>query len=123
MWKIQKYDKGLEIGMNEVALNIMWYEAIRVGSDTLEYQLSRTDMSPVVQGNKYFIPLGFEMNHVLGRPNPVPKLQKSTRPNRSGNASHQTTFEHWQNKEFRIKYRMDKMVRDNALSRCSEWRL
>ena len=35
--KIQKYDKGLKIRLNEVALNIMWYEAISVGSDTPEY--------------------------------------------------------------------------------------
>ena len=121
-WGIQFYNNGLKIGRNEVAINIMWYKSIGISLEDLEYQISGTDTSPIVQSNKYFIPVGFEMNCVLGRSNPVPKIRTSTRPQKEGNTSHQTTAKRWHDTEFGLRWRMDPSVQDSALSCCNKWR-
>ena len=118
---IISYENGLKIGRHEVAMNIMWYETIGIGPDVLEYHISRTDTSPIVQSSKYYIPFGFEMHRILGRSNPVPKIRTSTRP-KNGNTSNHTTAERWHNIEFGLKWSMDKSVQDSAISRSNEWR-
>ena len=101
-----RYKKGVKIGCNEVAVNIMWYDKIGIGSDNLDYCVWRTFTSPIVQSYKYFIPFGFNMHRILGRTNPVPRMRRSTRSNGGGNtydtpqSDNQTSDEAWRNKEF-----------------------
>ena len=99
-----------------MALNVMWYKTIGSGNDVLDYQLSRTDTCPVVQSNKYLIPIEVQMHRLTGRPNPVPKLRMSARQGGEANASYQTSFEEWHDIEFGLKWRMDKELRDTAFS-------
>ena len=110
------YKGGMQVGPREVAMNIIWYEIIGAGVGTLEYQLSRVDTAPVVQNSSTFIPFQFEMHRVIGRVNPVPKVRISTRPGGRDNASYQTTFERWHDREFGIRWKMDEEVRITALA-------
>ena len=113
------YGGDLKIGYKEVALNVLWYENIGTGTDVLDYQLSRTDTSPVIQSNKYLIPVEVTMHRLLGRSNPVPRLRMSVRQGGEANTSYQTSFETWHDKEFGLKWRMDKQLRDKALALCT----
>ena len=118
--KYESYYAGnLKIGFKEVALNVMWYETIGIGEDDLDYQLSRTDTCPVVQSNKYLIPIEVQMHRLIGRINTVPKLRMSARQGGGTNASYQTSFEEWHDIEFGLKWRMDKEFRDTALFLCN----
>ena len=68
--------KGVGIGKGEVAANVMWYEKINVMSDKLEYWVSRSETEPIVQNNKYLLPITkVKMNQVVGQPNRVPMLR------------------------------------------------
>ena len=109
---------NLKIGYKEVALNVIWYKNVGTGADVLYYRLSRTDMSPVVQSNKYLVPVEVHMHRILGRSNPVTKLRMSARQGGEANASYQSSFEAWHDKEFGLKWRMDKELRDKVLSLC-----
>ena len=119
----RKYDSyyggNLKIGYKEVALNVMWYETIGSGEDVLDYQISRTDTCPVVQSNKYLIPIEVRMHRLIGRPNPVPMLRMSARQGGEANVSYQSSFEQWHDIEFGLKWRMDKELRDSAFSLCT----
>ncbi len=64
--RIQSYPSGAKIGRNEVAMNIIWYEKMDISLDALDYQVSRSFTSPIVQNNKYFIPITVNMHRVLG---------------------------------------------------------
>jgi hypothetical protein len=110
------YNGGMRVGPREAAMNIIWYESIGAGVGALEYHLSRVDTTPVIQNSRTFIPLHFEMHQVIGRVNPVPKLRISTRPSGQDNASYQTTFERWHDREFGMRWKMDEEVRITALA-------
>ena len=115
-------NKQLKIYKQEVATCVMWYEAIGISSDALEYQISREHTTPVVTSDYSFIPISFDMHRILRQSHPVSKIRVSTRPGTGGNTSHQTTADCWLSKEFCLRWKMDKALRDNALSCCSEWK-
>ena len=52
-------NKTVKIGRNEVALNIMWYEAIGVGSESIEYQSERLHITSLdtmqLENSRYVI--------------------------------------------------------------------
>ena len=120
--RIQSYPSGAKIGRNEVAMNIMWYEKMDISLDALDYQVSRSFTSPIVQNNKYFIPITVNMHRVLGGSNPVPKLRTSARSNMSISANTEARNNAWHDKEFGLRWKMDNIVRESALSRCNMWR-
>ena len=62
-----------------MSLYLMWYEQINVMADTLEYLVSRTETEPIVQNNRYLIPIDVTLHQMLGQSNVVPKLQTSTK--------------------------------------------
>ena len=117
--RMHSYAGGLKVGPKEVALHIMWYEVIGADGESLEYQLSRSDTSPIVQSNKYLIPIKFKMHRIIGRCNQVPKLRTTEREGRKNSVSYQTRFDKWHNREFMARWKMDEVVWRDALSLCS----
>ena len=84
------YENGVDIGANEVAIFVQWYEKIYLNSNELDYRVSRTIITPQVQSNYYLVHAGFAMNEKNGGMNPVQRLRLA-RHNRHN----------WHNKEFR----------------------
>ena len=120
------YDNGVEIGVNEVAIFVQWYEKIDINSDALEYHVSRTITKPAVQSNEYMVFSGFEMHRVVGGSNPVPK-RRNTNTARRGQYDRirediHKTFNEWHDKEFGLIWKMNNDVRRKALARCGMWR-
>ena len=76
---------GVQVGWGKVALYGMWDEKINVMPDRIEYLVSMSEVEPMVQNNRYLIPIEVSMHQMLGQPNPVPRLQTSSRegPTRS----------------------------------------
>ena len=108
--RAKTYDNGVEIGSNEVGIFVQWYEKMDMNAIELNYRVSRTIDMPQVQSNYYLVRAGFEMHEMHemnGRINPVPRLRTAAR-NRAN----------WHNKEMRFKWKMDKRVRQEALSKC-----
>ena len=70
------------MGRHEVAMDIMWYESIGISADALEYHISRTDTSPIVQSSKYYILVGFEMHRIFGTGFDLPKIRCISKPTR-----------------------------------------
>ena len=99
------YDNGVEIGINEVAICVQWYEKIDVNSRELTYRVSRTINKPQVQSNYYLVNSGFVMHEMNGRVNQVPRL-RSVVNNRND----------WHRKECRFNWTMDNQVRQDALT-------
>ena len=96
---------------------VIWYENINVMVNDHEYWVSRTETIPIVQNNKYLIPLGFEMHQMLGEKNSVPKLRTSTRSDLSRSFLNNTKrIEDWQDKEYGIIWKMDDELRRTALA-------
>ena len=60
------YSNGVKVGKGEVALFVMWYENIDIMSEKLESWVSRTEAKPIVQSNKYLIPLDVRMHQMRG---------------------------------------------------------
>jgi len=65
----------------------MWYEKINVMSDSLEYWVSRSESKPIVQNNRYLIPIEVKMYQMMGETNVVPKLRTWTRGDADRSAS------------------------------------
>ena len=57
----------------------MWYEQINIMSDSLEYWVSRSETKPIVQNNRYLVPMEVNMHQMQRENNVVPKLRTSTR--------------------------------------------
>ena len=117
--RIKPYDGGLKVSPNEVALCIMWYEVIGADGESLEYQLSRSDTRPIVQSNKYLVPIKFEMHRTIGRCHQVPKLRTTERKGRKESVSYQKRFEKWHDREFMARWKMDEVVWRDALALCT----
>ena len=101
--RMVSYSNGVKVGKGEVALFVMWYEKIDVLSDKLEYWVSRTETKPIVQSNKYLIPLDVQMYKMRGDNNIVPKLRTSSRTETArSNANNSRRIEDWHDKEFGI---------------------
>ena len=103
----QTYDNGVEIGMNEVAIFVQWYEKIDLNAQKLSYRVSRTITKPQVQSNFYLLCVDFNMHEMNGRINLVPRLRAAAQ-NRN----------HWHVQETRLKWQMDDSVRQAALYKC-----
>ena len=101
------FDNGVEIGANEVAILVQWYEKIDLNASVLKYRVSKTINIPQVQNNFYLVYAGFEMSEMNGRTNIVPKLRSAARMK-----------ENWHNKESKFVWEMDVNVRLEALSKC-----
>ena len=101
------YDNGVEIGVNEVAIFIQWYEKIDLNAGDLTYRVSREINKPQVQSNFYLLYVNFNMHEIMGRINLVPRL-RSVAHNRSNLHRQETSF----------KWQMDSSVRQAALSKC-----
>ena len=101
------FDNGVEIGANEVAILVQWYEKIDLNASVLKYRVSKTINIPQVQNNFYLVYTGFEMNENNGRTNIVPKLRSAARMK-----------ENWHYKESKFVWEMDDNVRLEALSKC-----
>ena len=114
-------ERAVEVGRIEVALNIWWYETIGLGLDECEYQIEKSEPTPIVTSNKYYIPVSFYMHRVQGPPNPVPKVCVSTRTRAGVSASYQMTINRWLNNEFGLRWKMDKEVFESAMLRSNEW--
>ncbi|EJK73457.1 hypothetical protein THAOC_04918 [Thalassiosira oceanica] len=124
------YQNGhLEIGSNEVAINLMWYEKIDVESPELTYRVSQDYPQAVLQSNTYMVSGGAEvndgMNLIDGAANPVPKLRTTRRRDgrsqqgdydvQRGN-SNQRTIRNWYDREYNNKWQMEKTVMDKAMA-------
>jgi len=101
------YDNGVEIGVNEVAIFIQWYEKIDLNATDLTYRVSREINKPQVQSNFYLVYVNFNMHEIMGRINLVPRL-RSVAHNRNN----------WHRQETSFKWQMDSSVRQAALSKC-----
>ena len=86
-------------------------------SDSLEYWVSRSETKPIVQNNRYLIPMEVNMHQMQGENNVVPKLRTSTRGDTDRSATNnERRIEDWQDKEFPIVWKMDEDLRRTALS-------
>ena len=65
---------GVHVGRGEVALYVMWYDKINVMSDRLEYLVSMSKVDPMIQNNRYLIPIKVTMHQIFGQPNHVTRL-------------------------------------------------
>ena len=97
----------MEIGANEVAIFVQWYEKIDLNTSELNYWVSRTKNMPQVQSKFYSVYAGFEMSEKNGRMNLVPRFRLAARNKHN-----------WHNKEFRSVWKMDDNSRQEALSKC-----
>ena len=110
----------VQVGQGEVALYVMWYENINVMSDKLKYWVSRSETEPIVQNNRYLIPVEVKLHQMLGQPNVVPKLRTSTRGDtEQSEVNNQRIIKDWHNKELEIVWNMDSELRRLALSACN----
>ena len=109
---------NVELGRGEVGLYVMWYEKIDVMSEKLEYWVSRSEEKPIVQNNRYLIPIEVKMHQMLGQVNVVPKLRTSTRGdvNKRAVANSQQRTRNWHAKEFDIIWKMDSELRKLAMN-------
>ena len=123
------HSSGVEISRGEVAVFVMWYEKINIMSDKLDYHVSRTNTEPIVQNSKYLIPFDFEVHRVIGESNPVPRLRTSTRKNQQEQDqayacprlnNQRSRDEDWHDKEFGLVWKMDRKVRETALTLCHQ---
>ena len=111
---------GVDIGRGEVAVYVMWYEKINATSDKLEYWVSRTEREPLVQNNRYLIPIEVNLNQMLGSSNKVPKLRTSTRREMArAESNSQNRIRDWHDKEIGIVWEMSSDLRRMALSLCN----
>ena len=101
------YDNGVEIGVNEVAIFVQWYEKIDLNTRDLTYRVSMAINKPQVQSNFYLLYVSFNMHEINGRINLVPRL-RSVAHNR--NNCHR--------KETSLKWQMGISVRQATLSKC-----
>ena len=114
--------RGVGIGKGEVAIYVMWYEKKNVMSDELEYWVSRSETEPLVQNNKYLLPiLEVKMHRIVGQPNKVPMLRIGTRTDMArAEMNTQTRIQEWHNKEIDIVWSMDLGLRREALALCGD---
>ena len=61
---------------------MMWHEKINAMSDKLESWMSRSEREPLVQNNRYLIPVDVNLHQMVGQKNQVPKLKISKREER-----------------------------------------
>ena len=107
----------VKVGKGEVGVFVMWYEKINVMDDKLEYWVSRTETKPIVQNNKYHIPITFELHWMLGEKNVVPKLRSSTRSEtKRSSMNNARRIDDWHDKEFDVVWKMDEDLMRTALS-------
>ena len=101
------YDNGVEIGSNEVAIFVMWYEKIDVNANDLEYRVSKSITEAQIQSQQDLIYAGFVMHQkdACGI-NRVPRLRNNR------------VDESWHRRELRIVWIMDAVVREESLSKC-----
>ena len=119
--RVVSYSNGVKVGKGEVALFVMWYEKIDVMSDKLEYWVSRTKTKPIVQSNKYWIPLDGHMYQMRGDNINVPKLRTTSRTkNAQSNANSSRRIDDWHDNEFGIVWNMHALLRRAALSMCND---
>ena len=123
--KIEYYQPGnVRVMRNEVGINVIWYEKIDINSDALDYHISRVDTTPIVQNCMDLIPLGgIKMHRTVGRSNPVPKNRRIQTHKKVSlgdysvpRTRNQTSEEDWYDKEFGLKWKMDRDLREKALS-------
>ena len=108
---------GVSIGRGEVGLYVMWYEKIDVMSEKLEYWVSRSEKTPIVQNNRELIPIEVTMHQMLEETNVVPKLRTSARgDNERSVMNNARRVEDWHTKELDIVWNMDSDLRKLALS-------
>ena len=99
---------------------MMWYKKINATSDKLEYWVSRTEQEPLVQNNRYLIPIEVNLNQMQGSSNKLPKLRTSTRREMARAESNiQNRIRDWHNKEIGIVWEMSSDLRRMALSLCN----
>ena len=103
---------GTPVGRGEVALYVMWYEKIDVTSERLDYWVSRSETVPIVQNNRYYVPIDVNMHQMLEQSNVVPRLRTSTRGDtvRSAN-NNQKRIEDWHNEKLQIVWNMEPKLR------------
>ncbi len=108
---------GVSIDRGEVGLYVMWYEKIDVMSERLEYWVSRSETTPLIQNNREIIPIEVTMHQMLEETNVVPKLRTSARgDNERSVMNNARRVEDWHTKELDIVWNMDSDLRRLALS-------
>ena len=79
------------------------------------------EKKPIVQSNKYLIPLDVQMYKMRGDNNSVPKLRTSSRTETArSNANNSRRIEDWHGREFGIVWNMDALLRRTSLALCKE---
>ena len=82
--------------------------------------MSRTEREPLVQNNRYLIPIEVNLNQMLGSSNKVPKLRTSTRREMArAESNSQKRIRDWHDKEIGIVLEMSSDLRRIALSLCN----
>ena len=126
----ERYDMGIEVQNNEVAIYVQWYEKMDVNSDECKYRVNGT-LPPSVQNNQLFLHTGFKMQQLLGDSNPVarsrPGSDRQQRTTAAASSSlgeyarprrnNQSSYETWHDKEYGIVWEMAEQDRDFALGR------
>ena len=72
----------VSIGRGKVAIYVMLHEKINVMSEKLESWMSQSEQGPLVQNNRYLIPVDVNLHQMAGQKNQVPKLRISKREER-----------------------------------------
>ena len=86
-------------------------------SKKLEYWVSRSEKTPIVQNNRELIPIEVTMHQMLEETNVVPKLRTSARgDNERSVMNNARRVEDWHTKELDIVWNMDSDLRRLALS-------
>ena len=83
--------------------------------------MSRKETKPIVQSNKYLIPLDVQLYKMRRDNNSVPKLRTSSRTETARlNANDSKRIEDWHDKEYGIVWNMDALLRRTSLALCKE---
>ena len=81
--------------------------------------MSRSETEPIVQNNRYLIPVEVKLHKMLGQPNVVPTFRTSTRGDtEQSEINNQRRIKDCHNKELEIVWNMDSELRRLALSSC-----
>ena len=108
---------GTPVDQGEVALYAIWYEKIDGISDCLDYWVSRSETVPVVQNNRYYVPIDVNMHQMLEQYKIVPRLRTLTRGDTVWSAiNNQKRIGNWHNKELQLVWKMNPELRRLALA-------
>ena len=104
--------EGVSIGKNSSAINIVWYDWAKAGSD-LHYEISRDHPKPVVQHQSCILLTDFVMTQVGG---PIEGALREKRTIRVSNSKlHEQEHLKWHQTEKSRVWKIDQAVHDKGL--------